>query len=136
MAYKFRKSDIKKAIEGSGGYVSQIAKTLNCDWHTAKKFINKFDLHDDIEAENEATNDLAEMKLIENIKKNDTTAIIFRLKTRAKDRGYIEQQNVNHSGAIDQDVNLQIEIVHTGRKIATDDNLLPEEAEELKRIGG
>jgi hypothetical protein len=47
-------------------------------------------------AEDERLNDITEMKLMENIKNNDTTAIIFRLKTKGKHRGYIERtENVN-----------------------------------------
>ena len=95
-----QKSDVKKAIEGSGGYMTNVAKKLNCDWHTAKKYINKYNLNDELIAEDEKLNDLTEMKLIENIKNNDTTSIIFRLKTRAKHRGYIERSDINHTGTV------------------------------------
>jgi hypothetical protein len=134
MAYNFKKSDVKKAIEGSGGYMLNVAKKLHCDWMTAKKYVDKYDLQPLIDAENERLNDVTEMKLMENINKGDTASIIFRLKTRAKDRGYIERQEIDHSGAIDQDVNLQIEIVNTPYQIATSEELFPEEAEELRLI--
>lgn len=88
---KLRKRDVKKAIEGSGGYISEIAKKLNCNWHTAKVWIDRFDLTELVKQEDECLNDLAEMKLIENIKKGDTAAIIFRLKTKGKARGYVEK---------------------------------------------
>jgi hypothetical protein len=45
--------------------------------------------------ENEGLLDLAESKLIENINKNDDTAIIFYLKTKGKNRGYIERQEID-----------------------------------------
>jgi len=95
MTKVFRKSELKKAINGSGGYMSQIARQLNCDWHTAKKYIDQDEelvrlVHD----EDEKLNDLTEMKLIDNIKGGDTTAIIFRLKTKAKARGYIETREL------------------------------------------
>lgn len=95
MAYKFKKSDIIKAVKGSGGYMINVAKKLSVDWMTAKKFVDKYNLHSLIEAENERLNDITEMKLLQNIEKGDTTAIIFRLKTRAKDRGYNQDTNVN-----------------------------------------
>ena len=104
MTKHFKKSDVKKVIEGSGGYVTNIAKRLNCDWVTAKKYLDLFGLEQELLAEDEKLNDLTEMKLIENIKNGDTTAIIFRLKTRAKSRGYVERHDVNHSGEIAQNV--------------------------------
>ncbi len=88
-----RKSELKKAIEGSGGYISNIARRLNVDWHTAKKYIDRHKLNGLLKIEDEKLNDIAEMKLVDKIKAGDTTAIIFRLKTKARDRGYVEQRD-------------------------------------------
>jgi len=97
MAKNFQKSEVKKAIKNSGGYITNVAKKLNCDWHTAKRYIDKHDLSEDLIAEDEQLNDLTEMKLMENIRNNDTTSIIFRLKTKGKNRGYIEKHQVDHT---------------------------------------
>ena len=94
MAKNIPKSELKKAIEGSGGYMTNIAKKLNCDWHTARRYIEKYNLQGLVAEQDERMTDLAEMKLIENIKKGDTTAIIFRLKTKGKGRGYVEKVEV------------------------------------------
>jgi len=96
---KFKKSDVKKAIEGSGGYVINIAKKLNCDWSTARKYVDIFGLQSFLDQEDETTTDLTEMKLIENINKNDTTAIIFRLKTKGKKRGYVERVELEQTNS-------------------------------------
>ena len=90
---------IKKAIKGSAGLYTQIAKKLGCEWHTAKTYVN---MHEEtkemFDNEEQKILDLAENKLIENINDNDNTAIIFYLKTKGKQRGYIEKQEIQHSG--------------------------------------
>ena len=97
MAKNFQKSELKKAILGSGGYMTNVAKNLSCDWHTANSYVKKFNLEEDLIAEDERLTDLTEMKLMENIRNNDTTAIIFRLKTKGKKRGYIEKSQIDHT---------------------------------------
>ncbi len=92
----FSTSELKKAVQGSGGIISNIARRLKCDWHTAKRVIEANDkaliAYKD---EEEKTLDLAESKLLENIGNNDNTGIIFFLKTKGKKRGYIERQEIS-----------------------------------------
>jgi hypothetical protein len=102
MAYNFQKSEIKKAIDGSGGYISEIARRLGCDWHTADKYINQFDLMAELQIEDEKSTDRAEIKLMEAVEKGEIAAIIFRLKTKAKKRGYVERQEL--TGADNQPI--------------------------------
>jgi hypothetical protein len=101
MPHNYDITTIKKAITGSCGYYQHIAKHLGCEWHTAKKYVEMYP--ETIQAYNnecELLLDLAESKLAENIKDNDNTAIIFYLKTKGKKRGYIERNEVEHSGEI------------------------------------
>jgi len=98
MAYHFQKSDIKKAIQGSGGYISEIARRLKCDWHTADKYIKEFELTEDLLVEDERATDRAEIKLMEAIEDGEIAAIIFRLKTKGKKRGYVERQELTGAG--------------------------------------
>lgn len=98
MAYNFQKSEIKKAIQGSGGYISEIARRLKCDWHTADKYIKEFELTEDLIIEDERATDRAEIKLMEAIEDGEIAAIIFRLKTKGKKRGYVERQEVTGAG--------------------------------------
>jgi len=102
MAYNFQKSEIKKAIEGSGGYISEIARRLGVDWHTADKFIKLHELTADLQIEDEKSTDRAELKLMEAVEKGEIAAIIFRLKTKGKKRGYIERQEL--TGADNQPI--------------------------------
>ena len=98
MAYNFQKSEIKNAIEGSGGYISEIARRLGCDWHTADKYIKEFELTEDLIVEDERATDRAEIKLMQAIEDGEIAAIIFRLKTKGKKRGYVERQEVTGAG--------------------------------------
>ena len=109
MAKSFQISELKKAIEGSGGVISTIAARLKCDWHTAKKYILEADLWHLVEAEDETSNDIAEKALMDKVREGDTTAIIFRLKTKAKKRGYVERQEIQHEGNKDNPVIFQLD---------------------------
>lgn len=40
MSEKFTVTQFIEAIPGTGGIVSAIASRVNCDWHTAKKYID------------------------------------------------------------------------------------------------
>ena len=51
-----------------------------------------------VEEVNEVTLDFVESKLLKQIADDDTTAIIFFLKTRGKKRGYVEKQQVEAVG--------------------------------------
>lgn len=97
MARDFQISDLKKAISGSGGIMSTIASRLKCDWHTADTKIKEAGLTQMVIDEKESLLDLAESKLIQNIQDQDTTSIIFYLKTQGKKRGYVEKQEVDQT---------------------------------------
>ena len=91
----FTKKQLEAAIENSYGYISHVARTLNCNWRTAERFIKKYELEELLNIEHEKLLDQVEGALIKKIKENDTTAIIFFLKTRGKKRGYVERFETN-----------------------------------------
>ena len=84
-----------EAIEGSGGFVTVISKRLGC---SRMQVYRLRDQHDEIrqalEDEREAQLDFAEGRLQKQIKDDNTTALIFYLKTQGKSRGYIERQEI------------------------------------------
>lgn len=111
MAKNYQISDIKKAIDGSGGYITEIAARLKCDWHTAKDYITKLGLEEYLKLEEETRLDKAERKLDQQIDAGDTTALIFFLKTKGKKRGYIERQEI--TGAEGEKLNaITVEILN------------------------
>ena len=111
MAKNYQISDIKKAIDGSGGYITEIAARLKCDWHTAKDYITKLGLEEYLKLEEETRLDKAERKLDQQIDSGDTTALIFFLKTKGKKRGYIERQEI--TGAEGEKLNaITVEILN------------------------
>lgn len=93
---KYEKCDIEKAIKGSGGIMTTIATRLGCSWHTAKKKIAEFDLQELYDDETETVGDMVEGMLYKNIKSGDVASILFYLKTKGKNRGYSERNQLDH----------------------------------------
>lgn len=103
----YKKADILEAIKGSGGIVTTIALSLNCDWHTAKKNINKYEeTREAFDGESETGLDLVEGKAYQQAKNGDGAMIRFILATKGRKRGYGDKA----PQALD-DENNQIKIV-------------------------
>jgi hypothetical protein len=92
---QYTDEQIVKAIRKAAGMVSVAARALGCDTQTIYNRMK--DVPDVKRAVDDARDDLldrAESKLLEEIEKNNITAIIFALKTVGKSRGYIERQEI------------------------------------------
>lgn len=102
----------KKLCEAKGGNITEIAKSLNCSRRAIEKWVEKPGEYRNILKDiRESLVDLAESQLINLIKgvpkvetdkdgktkfmgwteRPSEAAIIFTLKTRGKDRGYVER---------------------------------------------
>jgi len=100
-----KKQQIKKAmieaLTQTLGVVTSACKIVGINRSTFYKYYNedpKFAAEvNDIQ---EVAIDFAESKLYEQIKDSNTTATIFYLKTRGRNRGYVEKQEIEHSGEI------------------------------------
>jgi hypothetical protein len=88
-------ADAISAIKGSRGFVSVIASRLGVTRQTVYNLRDRYPtVAEALQDERESNKDWAESKLFKRMDKDDTTAIIFYLKTQAKDRGYIERQEI------------------------------------------
>ena len=89
---EFTQAQVERALAAAGGLVTSTAKRLGCAPKTVYRYIERFPALRHVLAEaRESSVDLAESKLIEAIKNDNLTAIIFFLKTQGKSRGYSER---------------------------------------------
>ncbi len=95
--------EIIQAVQAAHGILSVAAELLHCSRTTMHKYVNRFPTVREAYLEaNEIHLDLAEQKLHEKITEGNLAAVFFLLKTRGKDRGYIERTEMKiSSGDID-----------------------------------
>ncbi len=91
------KKTVLKALDISKGIVSLACQSVGISRVTFYNYMKDQKFADQVNEIREATIDYVEHKLLENIGNNDTTAIIFYLKTIGKRRGYIESAEVTVS---------------------------------------
>lgn len=97
------KKAILKALEDSCGVVSTACKAIDQPRSTFYKWMNDdLEFKKAVEELQDVAIDSVESALHTLIKKGDTAATIFYLKTKGKKRGYIEKQEIdaNLSGSI------------------------------------
>jgi hypothetical protein len=85
--------------------VAVSCKAIGVSRETYYNWLNDYDsFKKKVEEEKEGLLDFVEGKLMSRIQKDDTTAIIFHLKTKGKERGYTEKIELDHSGELNRDV--------------------------------
>lgn len=96
-----KREKIKEAIFSAGGFITQTAELLGVERHTVSRW-----RHNDVEIaewfEEAVDNnlDIAETKLMENIKAGKEASVFFYLKCKGKARGFIERQQFEHMGGM------------------------------------
>ena len=93
--------NIIEALTKTHGLLSFAAKKAGVSYRTINRYANDFpSVKQAVDDAKESMTDFAEGRLFEKIDKGDTASIIFYLKTKGKSRGYIEKQEIEHSGNI------------------------------------
>jgi hypothetical protein len=123
--YDFAKERVLKAVRGSFGIMSEIARRLeDCDWHTAEKYVNKWaETRQAYADEDERALDFTEGQMLAAIKSGDGPMIRFHLATKGKRRGYVTREEV--SGPDGGAVTYKIEYVNDWREINTPADAAP-----------
>lgn len=97
---KTTKSDILKkqlvlAMEKSLGVITTACKSVGIARSTFYEWYNSdIDFKNDIDDIKEVATDYVVSKLFEQIKNNNHVSTIFYLKTKGKDRGFVERQEI------------------------------------------
>ena len=88
-----------EALEKSLGIVTTAAKMVGICRSTHYLWISNDEEYKlEVEAVADLTLDFVESKLHKQIEKGEVSSTIFYLKTKGKRRGYIEKQEIEHSG--------------------------------------
>ena len=95
---KHNKKRLIEALESSLGVVTTACKKAGVCRFTFYEYYNKDEsFRESVDSIQDIALDFAESKLLENIKDKKETSIIFYLKTKGKNRGYIEKQEIDHT---------------------------------------
>jgi hypothetical protein len=105
-----KKEPLLKALEKTLGVVTTACKQTDVSRATFYRWLaDDSDFRNAVEEIQGVALDFAESRLFEQIKDGSTAATIFYLKTKGKRRGYVERQELEHSGG-DKPVNIKLVI--------------------------
>jgi len=98
---KISKERFQKAIEDTGGILTLVARKLKVSRSTVYEYLkNNAWAWNLVNDEREKIIDLGEASLFFQVKERQPWATKFLLTTIGKSRGYVEKQEVEHSGNI------------------------------------
>jgi len=113
---KTTKTTLKKeafivALEKALGIVSQAAKQVGIDRTTPYRWMKEDEeFKDRVEEIQNVVGDFAETKLYELVNEGNPSAVIFLCKTKFKNRGYVERQEI--TGVDGSNLDISIEVVY------------------------
>ena len=92
---KLNFAKVKEAIKDSRGILSVVATKCEVSRLSVYNFLEKHpELNKDIQDEREKMHDFTEGKFFQAVNKGESWAISMYLKTLAKNRGYVERQEI------------------------------------------
>lgn len=96
-----------EAVEKSNGLVSAVAKNLECDWSTARKYIDRYpEVQEKFQASREIVTDAAESNIIGLIRAGEPEASKWWLNRIGKKRGFVTK--TEFSGEFDGTVSMEL----------------------------
>lgn len=99
------KKAMLQALEKSMGVVSTACKIVGINRSTHYDWLkNDPDYATEVKDIENVALDFAESKMFKNIEKGKEASIFFYLKTRGKQRGYVERQEIQHEGTLENTV--------------------------------
>ena len=94
-----KKEDILQALEKTLGVVKTACKQVGIGRATFYRWLKEDkEFNEQVIAIQDVALDFAESKLFEQIQDGSTAATIFYLKTKGKRRGFVERQELEHTG--------------------------------------
>lgn len=115
----FTAQQVIDAIPGTGGIMELVAKNLGCDRATVWRYSKRYaTVQQALVQADESVTDLAEAKAIKLINAEHWPAIMHRLSTKGKGRGYTERHEV--TGAEGGPLAVMIYLPDNGRNGNTD----------------
>lgn len=106
---RYTAKQIINALIEANGYISVVARRLGCNFQTICNYRDKYpEVKRAITAIEEAELDFTESKLHANIRAGKEASIFFKLKTKAKHRGYIEKTEHQISSGPGEPLNIKI----------------------------
>ncbi len=141
---KINKGLFRGAVVGTGGTLANVARNLKVDRSAVTHYLKKHpEMMVYVEEEREKFVDIAENEFKEVISlgktkgterlRNDPKIISLRLRaaekivsTLGRNRGWVEKQEVEHSGKVDNKMEVEVVIIEKKEDEDTDDSSLPE----------
>ncbi len=96
------KKALIESLEKSLGVVTTACKQVGIDRTTFYRYYKEDKVFaSQVDDLSNVAKDFAESQLFKQIQDGNPTATIFYLKTKAKDRGYVERQELNVNGSVE-----------------------------------
>jgi len=103
------KENLLKALEKSLGVVTAACRQADCSRETFYKYCKDDpEFKAKVEDISNIAIDFAESQLHKQIQDGSTSATIFYLKTKAKQRGYVERQEITGAEGLPNDIKIEI----------------------------